>query len=907
MEENKSFFALAWLCDIFLLLLTIIASSWFSGNDPLLHTHGQDYLVMAVSAAGFIFRRKNFSLNLLILALSYAMHNYSSIAVGTFPEFYQASWLGVCSFLLAYPDKSELAIAYHLGLNFETSLTRTTGLGMQSSFHSANAIILLVAIVLHRLMHQGVAFRADIRHLLALFSMIFLQAIHFLFHRASYTLELTALLSALTVFWMTCDAGQRRQVIAATAFSGILTILISIGNVALLAESPGEIIRRRAWAAGVHPNKLATWAFACQLLLWLIEEPLSKQVRTAIRVFQAFLWIAIILSGARLILAIAIVAHALWLGRKLLQDRRTWLPAITLMILSLTRFLQKFNWAELLKNERLMIWYSATQNLISAPFTGFGAYPMSFLPQSFPEGSAFWIYDWNYPHAHQMLLELMLWGGVPFVTASFVIVFWCLKCNKITIYRSALIFMLATGLLDFAWGSPAMLAIATFMLFFPFQPVERVCLPSPVARIIALPAFLAAFAGLFAWQAKVQMFEKGTVLFSEGIKGWATVTEAATAGIVEPFPAMHLQTRLVSAGASGQEVLARGRTLLREFPDYYAVWFLQGRIHELQGEFVKAADCYARSLKLEPRDLTGVRSARLMLCKLAMDKNIDQHKDLLLHIFKRGIWGRSLILNNPSHFKTLQIFGAKVVDDYLKNPQGRLIEKLFLIKNAAEWGMKIDLTLAREISDSCAHFPDWLQDDLNSAILKMQFQEKAPRELLEKNLKTAMGPATCRAVAFIALESGYPKIAIAAYDRHRELYNFRGKNYEDLQMQFLAARAFIKLNRLDEARNELDRIAAFDHVNPFIFELLGEIESLRNNREKAVYFLNKASKFALNSRNLPYFIYGPNDDNWPEGDHWSLMIEKTLRVRDQQAKTYCMNEWRAYQAKLETRIEDLSR
>ncbi|MEW6711201.1 MAG: O-antigen ligase family protein [Candidatus Riflebacteria bacterium] len=907
MEENKSFFRLTWLNDILFLLLTGIASLWFSGNDALLHSHGQDYVVMAVSATGFLLRKKNFSLNLLIMALSYAMHNYSSIAVGTFPEFYQASWLAICVFLLAYPEKSQLAIAYHLGLNFETSLTRTTGLGMQSSFHSANAIILLVAMVLHRLMHQEIVFRVDLRHIIALFSLIFLQTVHFVFHRASFTLELTALFGALTMFWMTSDARQRHQLIAATAFSGLLTVLISIGNVAILAESPGEIIRRRAWAAGAHPNKLATWAFACQLLLWLIEDPLNRRIRTAMRVFTAFLWIAIILSGARLILAIAILSHVLWFGRKLFQDRRTWLPSITLLILSLARFLQKFNWAELLKNERLMIWYSAVQNLISAPFTGFGAYPMSFLPQGFPEGSAFWIYDWNYPHAHQMLLELMLWGGVPLLLAGLAIIFLCLRCHKSPGYRFALFFMLATGLLDFAWGSPAMLSIATFMLFFPFQPLERGSRPLQVARILVLPAFLAAFAGLFAWQAKVQMFDKGTEFFAKGIQGWIGITEKASAGLPEPFPAMHLQTRLVAAGVPGREILARGEALINKFPEYYAIWFLQGRILELHGEAAKAADCYARSLELEPRDLTGVRSARLMLCKLGMGESFQQNETLLLQILKRGVWGRALILNHPSHFNRLKIFAPELINNYLLNSAGHLIDKLFLIKNAAEWGIKVDLKLVAEFSDRCKEFPGWLQDELHSAILKIQFQEKFSREILVKKLETAMGPSTCRTIALIAIESGYPDMAIAAYSRHRELYNFRGKNYEDLQMQFFAARAFIKLNRLDEARNELDRIAAFDYVNPFIFELLGEIELLRNNREKAEYFWSKASRFALNSRNLPYFNHGPNDDNWPEGDHWSLMIEKTIRVRDPQAKTYCEAEWQAYQASLKTRIEGLFR
>ncbi|MFZ5951781.1 MAG: tetratricopeptide repeat protein, partial [Candidatus Rifleibacteriota bacterium] len=610
---------------------------------------------------------------------------------------------------------------------------------------------------------------------------------------------------------------------------------------------------------------------------------------------------------ARLILAIAIVAHLLWFGRKLLRDRRTWLPAIALVVLSLMRFLQKFNWAELLKNERLMIWYSAVQNIVSAPFTGFGAYPMSFLPQSFPQGSEFWIYDWNYPHAHQMLLEIMLWGGVPLVATGFAIIFWCFKCNKMGVYRSALVFMLATGLLDFAWGSPAMLAMATFMLFFPFQQVEKASMPSPVARILVLPAFLAAFAGLFAWQANVQTFEKGTLLFSEGIKGWDRVTGIATAGMAEPFPAMHLQTRLVTTGAPARDILARGELLTKEFPEYYAVWFLQGRILELQGDLAKAADCYARSLELEPRDLTGVRSARLMLCKLAMGETVQQNENQLLQIFKKGIWGRALILNHPSYSDELKVFGPKAIENYLFKPEFQLIDKLFLIKNAAEWGMKLDLKLVSEISERCTEFPDWLQDELNSAILKIRFQEKAPFKLIEQNLQTAKGPATCRTVAMIAIEQNCPDMAIAAYHRHRQLYNFRGKNYEDLQMQFLAARAFIRLNRLDEARNELDRIAAFDHVNPFIFELLGEIEQLRNDREKAEYFWSKASRFAMNSRNLPYFIYGPNDDNWPEGDHWSLMIEKALRVRDQQAKTYCKIEWQAYLESLKKRIENSAR
>lgn len=124
-------------------------------------------------------------------------------------------------------------------------------------------------------------------------------------------------------------------------------------------------------------------------------------------------------------------------------------------------------------------------------------------------------------------------------------------------------------------------------------------------------------------------------------------------------------------------------------------------------------------------------------------------------------------------------------------------------------------------------------------------------------------------------------------------------------MQFYAAQGFLKSGNLVAARNELDRIAAFDHGNPAVFMLLAEVQRRLGNFVEENRLLQMARQFTLNCSFQPNFHFGVYDDNWPEGDHWTLVIEKTLRRRDNESRSYCENQWMDQIRRIDKRLAEL--
>ena len=892
----------------FLFFFTAIICGFLFFDEKSFLTFGfeADMAILALAGLGMSIKRQACGLNFLIATLSYCTHVFSADAVGTFPELYLLSWLSVTALLIFRPDWSDVAIAYHFGLSFDAAMTRTTGLGMQTGFYASIQVILCLAGVLRSVWNDDFSFKADLRHFLLFAAALITAGRQFFAFEPGYTDEILMLVVSTSLFWTIARPERKKLFIGAIVLSGSIIALISIGNLFILAENSAEVFARRAWAAGAHPNKIATWAFSCLMLL-IAYGKASSFDKPAKRLLQIFLWTTIILTGARIILALTIFAHLGYYGANLWRNRHARLIAASVAVVSLARILKNFNWAELLKNERLMIWYSAWQNIIEKPLMGHGLFPMSFLPQRFPEGYGFWLYDWNYPHAHQLFLELLLWGGVFLLSvfAGIFIIAW--RKNPESSFRLALIGVLATGILDFAWGTPALFAIASFFLFysfFPAQRVRRVKLPAG-AKALLLMLVVAGIIGSGRLLFSVRLFEKSTVAFSQRSRIWLEQATMAAETLKEPFPLMHLLLRKAAAGSKISDLIREAQPLSRRFPNYYVVWFLRGRLFELDGSFADAVRCYRKAVQLEPRDLNGIRHARLLLNETRLGGNLQGSADILAEVLKRGSWGTPIIVNHPEFGSRFADSAAKALETSLKRETLPEIEKLYMIKNSVEWGIMPETALVQAVKTE--EFPDWLEDEFASSklVIKSNLEFKFDAGEAEAAILSA-GPALCRAIAKLALREGFPELAIEAYNRHRQVYNYRGKNYEDLHMQFLAARAFIELKMADRARNELDRIAAFDFSNPFVFELLGDVELVRKNPEKAIYFYDKAAGFAMGSSYMPYFKPGANDDNWPEGDHWTLVIEKTLRHRDLESRAYCRKEWLELIKSLKKKAVDLT-
>jgi hypothetical protein len=892
------------------LMFVLLAGAFLliNGEATLLfhgHVEADRYLIF-VYAAALLFRKESAGINILTLVISHSVHSYCAQSVGTFPELFQFSWLAMASYLVVKPESYQVAIVYQMGLTFDAAFMRTTGLGMQASFYCANLTLLLVAGSLEQILKKGITWKYDIRHLLVFAAGLFF--LNIFREQPVYTSDLTMLFAGLALFWTTISKNDKNLYIVALGLSGSIIALISIGNLAIISENFGEIFRRRAWAAGTHPNRIATWAFAMQLLLSLCDDIERFPGKKSARIFQVFLWAVIILTGARIVLALSIISQLFYYGRELLKKRQALIAGGIILILAFARIMQKFSWAELIKNERLLIWYSAWQNIIRAPIAGHGFWTMSLLPQSFPAGAQYWAYDWNYPHAHQMFLELLTWGGLTLLLTAAAIFFAALLKNKTSAYRFCLAGFLATGLLDFAWGSPSMLALAFFLLFFDFAPEERKCFRIDLkARLLLLLLGLVASFYCLNHHYNIRSFEIGTQRFASGKDGWAEQTAIASENLREPFPKMHLLIRKAAAGYNLNELIGRASALTLKYPDYYAVWFLAGRLLELNRNREAALTCYQKAVELEPRDLTGIRHARLMLTLLNGSDNVKlaSLEERFLEIVKNGGWGLPLLINHRDFGQQARGLAANSINRLLQQKKMPDIELLFLFKNATEWGIPIDYQLAQKIDRQ--GLPPWLADEFEAALLKRRFSTHRNLEKndLEPFLKDNAGPALCKAVAGLAVDANFPDIVMKAYQLHRQAFNFRGKNYEDLQMQFYAAQGFLKSGNLVAARNELDRIAAFDHGNPAVFMLLAEVQRRLGNFVEENRLLQMARQFTLNCSFQPNFHFGVYDDNWPEGDHWTLVIEKTLRRRDNESRSYCENQWMDQIRRIDKRLAEL--
>lgn len=878
----------------------------FPGYEPINDNH-----LLAVFALVFFSRKTSATLNLLILTISLGVHSYCAQTVGTFLPLFQFSWLVLGGFLVVRPEFSLAAITYNLGLTFDAAFMRTTGLGMQNSFYCASLVILLLAGVLAQLWQQGLENRCDWRHKLAFVCALFFISLTFFRRQNAYTHELMMLMATLTVFWSIAPSRQRNSLILAISMSGAMIALISLGNLAIISETFAEIFRRRAWAAGAHPNRIATWAFACQLLLQLLTAPQKNELfwRRGLRIFHFFLWTVIILSGARLILALSILTHCLYFGRRLLYDFRALLSGGIILALATARILQHFNWTELLKNERLLIWYSALANIGKRPFTGHGFWPMSFLPQSFPEASMLWAYDWNYPHSHQLFLELLLWGGIPLLLAAAAIFLISFRVNQNPAVRLCLAGFLVTGLFDFAWGSPAMLALAIFPLFFNFSTPEQAPQKIPVTGKILLLVLVAfSLIGALNLQLNIYSYEKASANIFRQQTGALEKASLSAQALKEPFPRMHLLIKKAAAGYKIPELIPEASALTLSYPDYYAAWFLLGRLLELDRNIKGAVACYEKAVKLEPRDLTGIRHARLVLTRLKQSSfQADFVDPLLIKIIKLGHWGLPLLVNHPDFGENLRQRAKEVGNQLLRLKQQPAIDLLFLFKNSTEWGIDLDFSLAQKLRNE--KFPAWLEDELDASLLKRRFSQhnKLLRNDLEPLLNEKTGPALARAIAKLAVRAGLFDLAIKAYHRHRQVFNYRGKNYEDLEMQFYAAQAYLAEKKFALSKNELDRIAAFDQGNPAVFQLLGEIQENLGNLSYALSLYEKAKIYSINASFLPNFHFGIYDDNWPEGDHWTLVIEKTLRHRDNESRRYLLADWLKQVRFLDQKIEALKK
>lgn len=880
-----------WLTDAFLLLVGFLYILLISDADTGFITGSFDLIIVFLFIIFNTFRNGFSAIYILILLISFDIHSYGASQLGNFALFYQISWLVNAFLLIFQPGLTEASVIYHLGLGFETSMMRNTGLGMQMSYYCSNQVILLLAVVVKRLELPFKRFSLDIRHLIAFFVGLTLLNHHSIVINPGYTSQYLMLFFSLILFWATSPRENKNAYIVALMAGGFIVVINSYLNSFLVAESLAEFFSRRASVSGIHANRLAAWILS---MLWFLlflqkDRVIKKKVSVVIFIILSLL---LILTGARLVLMIALISFVFYFLIE--KGYRLSLKSLTILLivsgLFALRISQQISLNELVQNERFSIWYSAWQNFLQEPFTGHGIMSFPLLPQFVYDDNRYWILDWNYPHSHQLILEILLWGGVVLFSGFLLVTAISFYRNKSRLYRFALISLLLTGVADFAWNTPSMTTLASFLLFFPLAIKAKTIRIKAPFKLVAVLLLGVSIYGAVNLRHSIFLFESASKKYQNGKRGWRKMSEKAAAHIgSEPYAAIHNIVRKLAADHSLKKLATKSKRLTQKFSQYFASHFLFGRIMELEGKSKEAFKAYKKSLKLEPLDLSGIRTARLIVAGLKANKKINMEQKLV-ECMIRDDWGVYICINHPLFGNLLKEKTKNIINDFVKNRGKPTIERLLLALNLAKTGLLEDYKVLEKIDiDS---FPEWLKDKRDALLLLMKNNDKAVREdKLKKILLTNPGPQVCKSIMKLALKNKIPELALKAYKMHRDGFKYRNKNHEDLEAQFLAAKAFILSKNYKKALFEINRIRAYAPGSPFVMALKAETLFDLRNYKQALESFKFARKLIINSRALPFAIEEPDEKSWAEGTHLTKLIEKTARFKDPEALSYCKKKW----------------
>ncbi len=923
-------FTLIWAFRIFTLQHQLIL------NDSAL-----DLSVIALIVLAGLFRKRFSGFLPAFCLLSYEIHAQSAMRVENFQFFYIVSWM-VCTYLLyRHPERAGSLTLYHAGLSFDPGSAVTMGVGMQAGLSAAPVTTLFLAFFSRELWNNRINFAADSRHFLAVAGLSWLAVNHYRGMAADITAQFIAVSSAMLLFWATCavasDPREQQRHINAIAAGGVLIVAAAICNQAMESATFGEFFSRRAWAGSLHPNHLATWCLAAIWALVAGQKAYPQLHQNRRLMFSAFFLLMTLISGARIIIAITVVClllHFLLSGKDAkpakekvvsapdsLRTRRLAAAIIVILILAFVsgRLFYKFDPLELARNERLFIWKAATQLISAAPFTGYGVLQFAMLPQYVSKEAAVWVYDWNYPHTHQGLLEILLWGGLPLLVIFLISWLRALSIWKSSGLAIAFLAVSTTIIADFTWRTPAMILLAFFFLL----PKGKAAFAAQnfsffIKSALSLPLIAVVF-----W---LMQLHSGFISYNQALAFLTTRNgpwKPAISNAVNHLPfSVDAQMQRLLWKLSRERIDDEFETQLSQlrstFPTFWPALYIEARKLELAGDLHTALQIYAETLAFERADLGGIRHARAAL--LAFRLNDNRLNEFTEETFARGGWGAAMLANHPEHGSSFKALALKIARNSKPEDFFAAVKLARIVKNLADNGVMADEFLPELTS---AGLPAWLYDEVVGAVglvkaktiaaryEKVDFSEtgqlkprllspadRATIDALAEELRLH-GSSSLRTLAWIRLEQADHGGFIAAYDQMLQRYNFRSKNYEDLAGQYAFARfAFLSGDYL-QALEMLQKLASFDAGCPFISKLLAQCYLTLEKPQQASFYVNLARKQVEFARLDPFYREEPRNILWPQGDQWIFLFEKVLRRSDPEARKYCESDWQKFIADLE--------
>ncbi len=243
----------------------------------------------------------------------------------------------------------------------------------------------------------------------------------------------------------------------AISTSSAVLILAAVGSRLSHGETLGAT---RLGFALLHPNLIGSASLLSIIILFKKDQPLNP----ALVLVGGILFSGLVLSLSRWCLFLFI----LWSFNRVFDLSKIRisrvLGGIVLVVLLYQALLvagfipMRFDWRRI-PSERRWIYKAAVSRIFSNPM-GDGFLQFGYGPQPIPGESQQVLWDWFYPHCHQVFLEIFLSMGIFYGTFSvLLIIFSFSRQPKDSSSRELLVFQGILGFSDFYWFTPFHLAI----------------------------------------------------------------------------------------------------------------------------------------------------------------------------------------------------------------------------------------------------------------------------------------------------------------------------------------------------------------------------------------------------------------------------------------------------------------
>ncbi|HOT29973.1 MAG TPA: O-antigen ligase family protein [Candidatus Ozemobacteraceae bacterium] len=882
-------------------ILLAVTACWvylyeFPWRGDLLGLPAIDLAWMAACVGIASWRGRSFAENLLWITLSRHLHLAAMGEFEAFQALVSISWAawGACLALAETDEQRMLLAGYHLGLTFDAGMCRPIGLGMSFGLDAAALDLLLVTAGMSRIANGRLPAIRWLPAALLAGALGFLAIAH-AGGPGSNTAVMLLALASLTIFFLApgtaAAAGDR--LMQALVLAGFPIVLAAFGM--MLGEADlWTAMQKRVFAGGLHPNLLA--AYALGMLTFIIRpaewDLIPAPARRVARAAACIAYLGILLASGGRAAILVFLLTALLLHRRRFADactRRTLVPALVIGLLCIYKLFDTSLWFEVFHNERYLIWRAAVDQIRAHPWLGHGMMAFGQLPLALPDALRMIPADWIYPHTHNLFLEIALSGGIPLLVLFLIAGF--LWGTSAAVSAGAFGLggaFLALGLFDFVWFTPSLMALGMSAYSETARgsgssdeavPGKK-WVPWSFAGILLIMIY-----GIFSLHRAPFLFRQSVELLGNRNPAWVeTLDRAAT---VRPTDlAIRLQRLLIrwSTGTAPSEAdLAELDDIAAGWPGYYLPRFLRGRLREMAGHPVKSLEDLAASVSLEPRDLLGIRWARLALARAAAGTDAT---DAAWEAVLRGGWGPSLVLDHPA-------VGATMTSLLVSRWTAAAPKTVYEAQMIADIGICLarrGVPLpAKELDSALARsFPEHARDAWNL----LDLVRVPPSEPMAD---PSWGMGCLAFMLELAAKANRKEIFEDIYSKIQAKIVRRSKNNENLRSDFLST-GFLPP---DAAFERLQRLRESDPGNPWIIERYGDLLAASGRPDEAREEWRTALNLCSSVRLEPVFSDGPRP--WAlgsTGDQWTLAFETALRRYDPDAGGYHRQKWDAFMARL---------